>query len=305
MNKLETLKSLYKPYRYTIKGKCTILETTNGNFVIKKKTNNCDLPLIFNYLKSRNFTYFPEIYVSNRDDDYVYEYIEDNGVFNPQKGEDLINLVGLLHSKTSHNKEVSEETYKEIYENINNNILYLKEYYLKYYELYLKELYMSPSRYEFLRNYSKINAALNFSSQELDNWYDNVKDKKSERVCLVHNNLSLNHYLKNDKEYLISWDQAKFDTPIIDLVKLYQNNYWELEFASIYQKYLNTSSLNSHEQQLFFILISLVPEIDFNGSEFEICKNMRQKLDYIYKTEEFLKPYYATDANNEQNNLNG
>ena len=37
MNKLETLKSIYKPYRYTIKGKCTILETTNGNYVIKKK----------------------------------------------------------------------------------------------------------------------------------------------------------------------------------------------------------------------------------------------------------------------------
>ena len=296
MNKLDSIKSLYKPYRYTIKGKCTILETTNGNFVIKKKESATNIPSIFNYLKSRDFNYFPLIYENNRDDEYIYEYIEDSGIYNPQKSEDLINLVGLLHSKTSFNKEVSEENYKEIYENVYNNIMYLEDYYLKYYDLFLKQIYPSPSEYEFLRNYSKIKFALNFSQNELDKWYDLVKEKKNQRVCLVHNNLSLDHYLKNDKEYLISWDKAKFDTPILDLVKLYQNNFWDLEFNTLYKKYLNISSLGEDEQLLFFILISLVPEIKFIGTEFEICKNMREKLDYVYKTEEFLKPYYATNT---------
>ena len=142
MNKLESLKSLYKPYRYTIKGKCTILETTSGNFVIKKKPKNKDLTSIFNYLKSRGFNNFPESFTNfnSRDDDIVYEYIEDNDVINPNKGEDLINLVALLHSKTSYNKEVREETFKEIYENIDNNIAYLKDYYMKYYDLFIKNI---------------------------------------------------------------------------------------------------------------------------------------------------------------------
>ena len=177
MNKLNSIKSLYKPYRYTIKGKCTIIDSTSGSFVIKKKSNN-DLPSIFNYLKSRNFDYFSDIHTNVRDDTYIYDYIEDNNIYNPQKGEDLINLVGLLHSKTSFNKEVSEETYREIYENIKNNIMYLKDYYLKYYELFLMDTYMSPSKYEFVRNYSKINSALNFSEKELDDWYDLVKNKR-------------------------------------------------------------------------------------------------------------------------------
>ena len=73
MNKLDSLRSLYKPYRYTIRGKCTILETTSGNFVVKKKPQNKDLVSIFNYLKSRDFYYFPEIYADSRDDNYVYE----------------------------------------------------------------------------------------------------------------------------------------------------------------------------------------------------------------------------------------
>ena len=142
MNKLESLKSLYKPYRYTIKGKCTILETTSGNFVVKKKPKNKDLNSIFNYLKSRGFNNFPECFSSfnSRDDDIVYEYIEDSEIINPNKCEDLISLVALLHSKTSYNKEVREETYQEIYENIDNNIAYLKNYYLKYYDLFLKNI---------------------------------------------------------------------------------------------------------------------------------------------------------------------
>lgn len=296
MNKLESLKSLYKPYRYTIKGNCTILETTSGNFVVKKKPKNKDLTSIFNYLKSRNFDYFPNVYNDSRDDAYVYEYIEDEKIINPQKSEDLINLVGLLHSKTSFNKEVSEETYKGIYENIKNNILYLKDYYLKYYELFLKDIYMSPSKYQFVRNYSKITAALNFSESELDNWYDLVNDKKNERISLIHNNLSLEHYLRSDKDYLISWDNAKFDTPVLDLVKLYQNNFWELEFSTIYKKYLSITSLSDNEQKLFFVLISLVPEIKFSNNEFECCKAMRKNLDYIFKTEEFLAPYYSADT---------
>jgi len=299
MNKIESLKSLYKPYRYTIKGKCTILETTSGNFVVKKKPKNKDLYSIFNYLKSRNFDYFPEMYSDNRDDNYVFEYVEDNETINPQKSEDLINLVALLHSKTSFTKEVSEEVYKEIYEDIKNNILYLRDYYLKYYNLFLKEIYMSPSKYEFVRNYSKIMAALNFSESELDVWYDMVKEKKNERISLIHNNLSLEHYIRGDKEYLISWDKSKFDTPILDLVSLYQNNFWDLEFSSLYKKYLGIAGLQEHEQKLFFVIISLVPEIKFQDNEFECCKQMRKKLDYIFKTEEFLKTYYSTDTTNE------
>lgn len=298
MNKLDSLKSLYKPYRYTIKGNCTILETTSGNFVVKSKPKNKDLYGIFNFLKSRDFNYFPEVYSDTRDDSYVYEYVEDDGVINPTKSEDLINLVGLLHSKTSFNKEVSEEKYKEIYEDIKNNILYLKDYYLKYYELFLKSIYMSPSEYEFMRNYSKINAALNFSEEELDNWYSIVKEKKSERISLIHNNLSLDHYLRGKKDYLISWDKTKFDTPVLDLVKLYQNDFWDLEFSTIYKRYLSITYLSESEQKLFFILISLVPEIRFDKDEFTCCKNMRKCLDYIFKTEEFLKPYYSTDADN-------
>ena len=44
-----------------------------------------------------------------------------------------------------------------------------------------------------------------------------------ERVCVVHNNLKDEHLLKNDKNYLISWDKYLIDTPVLDLYRFFQN----------------------------------------------------------------------------------
>ena len=50
MNKsIEVLKDIYKPIRYTKRGKITILETTSGNFVVKPKEN--DVAKVYRYLQ--------------------------------------------------------------------------------------------------------------------------------------------------------------------------------------------------------------------------------------------------------------
>ena len=41
----------------------------------------------------------------------------------------MIDLVGLLHNKTTYYKEVDESDYKELYEDITNNIIHLNGYY--------------------------------------------------------------------------------------------------------------------------------------------------------------------------------
>lgn len=292
MNNLEYVKSIFKPFRYTKKGRVTILESTSGNVVVKDK--NKDLYEIFNYLKTRNFDYFPNLINNHRVDANIYEYVEETTNLYPQKSEDLIKLVGLLHSKTSYYKEVRNDVYNEIFDNISNNITYYKDYYNKYYELFLKSRYMSPSEYQFVRNYSKIYASLLFCEEELKNWYELVKDNNKQRVSLIHNNLELNHFIKGEnKDYLISWDKSKFDSPILDLVTLYKKEFFNIEFTSLFSLYNDINRLTEEEVKLFFILISLPDEITFEGTEFEKTKNMRMKLDYIYKTEEFLKPYYS------------
>ena len=291
---LEVLKAIYKPYRYTLKGKATLLETTSGDFIIKPK--NKDVNELYNYLISRGFDSFPKLIDASRKDVYVYEYIESIRMPKEQMCDDIIDLITSLHNKTSYFKEVSEDTYKAIYEDIKSNINYLKNFYDTLFELGFKEIYSSPSNYLFLRNYSKINAALDFCNKELDEWYELIKGETKTRVAVVHNNLSLDHYLKGQKEVLISWDDYLIDTPIIDLVKLYKKEYLNMNFAEVLERYMAKFPLLEYEKKLLFILIALPPEIKKSPTIFEQCQRNSRVIDYVFKTEELIRPYYNTES---------
>ena len=289
MNKsIEVLKSIYKPYRYTIKGKSTILETTCGNFIIKPK--NKDINELYTYLTNRGFINYPKIIDSSRDEVNVFEYVEDIKLPKEQKCDDLIEIIASLHNKTSYFKEVSEDRFKSIYEDIKSNISYLSNYYNTLYEIGFNEVYASPSNYIFMRNYFKINAALEYANSELDNWYSLVTNETKIRVCLIHNNLELNHLLNNK---LISWDNYMIDTPVIDIVKLYKNEWKNINFSEILERYIYKFPLLDYEKKLLFILISLPPQIKKSNNEFEKCKVVSEVMDYVFKTEELIRPYNA------------
>lgn len=287
MNKsIEVLKSIYKPYRYTIKGKSTILETTCGNFIIKPK--NKDINELYTYLTNRGFMNYPKIIDSSRDEVNVFEYVEDIKLPKEQKCDDLIEIIASLHNKTSYFKEVSEDKFKSIYEDIKSNISYLSNYYNTLYEIGFNEVYASPSNYIFMRNYFKINASLEYANSELDNWYSLVTNETKIRVCLIHNNLELNHLLNNK---LISWDNYMIDTPVIDIVKLYKNEWKNINFSEILERYIYKFPLLDYEKKLLFILISMPPQIKKSNNEFEKCKVISEVMDYVFKTEELIRPY--------------
>ena len=289
MNKsIEVLKSIYKPYRYTIKGKSTILETTCGDFIIKPK--NKDINELYTYLTNRGFMNYPKIIDSSRDEVNVFEYVEDIKLPKEQKCDDLIEIIASLHNKTSYFKEVSEDKFKSIYEDIKSNINYLSNYYNTLYEIGFNEVYESPSNYIFMRNYFKINAALEYANNELDNWYSLVTSETKIRVCLIHNNLELNHLLNNK---LISWDNYMIDTPVIDIVKLYKNIYINMNFSEALKLYMEKFPLNDSEKKLLFIMLVMPDEINLTNDEIKNVVTIRKYLDYIYKTENLIRPYYS------------
>lgn len=298
MNKsIEVLKKIYKPYRYTILGTALVLNTTSGDFVVKTKKEK-DIQELYAYLKSRNFTSFPKLIEGNRADVNVFEYVEDVSMPKEQKALDLIDVVANLHNKTTFYKTVTEDDFKAIYDNIKSNIVYLKNKYNVFYEEIKKEDYMSPSHYSLIRNIYKIFSALDFANSELDSWFSLVKDQTKKRVSLIHNKLSLDHFLKSDNDYLISWEDYRTDTPVMDLVKFYQSTFFTIHFDVVFSRYLEKVNLTEDEKKLFFILISIPKDIQFSGVEFNDCKNVRESLDYIFVTEELVRPYYTVQEKN-------
>ena len=172
-----------KPKKYVMKGKATLIETSEGRFAIKEK-NRSENGKILQYLNSRNFDYYPKVKIE--DDSYeIREYIEDINMPRDQKIADLIDLVSLLHNKTTHYKEVDEDDYKIIFEDIKNNIAYLTEYYNDIISIIETKVFMSPSEYLFARNVSKIYSCLHYCDVELDRWYDLMKEKRKTLVLYV------------------------------------------------------------------------------------------------------------------------
>jgi len=156
---------------------------------------------------------------------------------------------------------------------IKDNTLYV------YYELDLKS-----------EKISYIQCALSYGGLPV------ISDDLKERVAFVHNNLETDHYIKNNREYLISWEKSKVDSPILDLIKFYQKEYMSLDFESLIAKYIKNYPLKDNEKKLFFIVISIPPVIDLEGEEIIVTRKIRKMLDYVFKTEQLV---FKFNSNNE------
>ena len=72
-----------------------------------------------------------------------------------QKANDLIKVLANLHLKTTYYKEVSTDVQQKIYDNLKEQIDYLRYYYNTTFDEFFKEIYPSPSHYFLLINISK------------------------------------------------------------------------------------------------------------------------------------------------------
>ena len=291
MNSIELLTKIYKPYKIILKNNIKIFNCTCGNYVIKNKKDK-DIKELYKYLSSRDFNYYHKLIEDNRSEVNVFEYIEDVSIDNNQKLYDLINLISLLHNKTSYFKEINKDRIKEIYEDLMGRVNYLEE---NINNIIFKEednLFISPSGNLLLNNSTKIFEAFTFLKNEIEEWFKLSENDTKFRVSLVHNNLELEHYLKNDGDYLISWENYIVDLPILDIVKLYKKIYLTMDFSEPLKIYLEKFSLNDKEKKLLFIMLVMPDELNINKCEIRNVKIVREYLDYIFKTENLIKVYY-------------
>ena len=278
---------------YRKNGNVIISDTNKGKIVIKK--NNYK-DYIYNYLDTRNFNYYPDI-IEN--DKYVISrYIEDVEIPSEQKIIDLVDLVSLLHSKTTHYREISEDEYKKIYEDLSNNYEYLYEYYLDIISLIDEKVFMSPSEYLLARNISFIFKSIEIGKEYVENWLERINGLNKMRVTIVHNNLDLSHYIRSDKPYLLSWDKSKIDIPIFDLYNLYNHHFMDFDFFELLKRYESVYPLKNYELELFFILITMPSKIEFNNNEYDMCVKISNEIDRLYKSNSLIEEYKKSIVKN-------
>ncbi len=252
-----------------------------NDVVTKKRQEN--IVELFDYLDSRGIDNFPKI-ISYDENNIKTEYIKSINNYEITQGVELIETMAKLHSKTVVFSSVSKNKYKNIYKNILGNIEYLTDYYDKIIDEIENHEYMSPSQYLFARNYSALDSSLKYCKSELKKWFKIVSNNSKERVCTIHNNMSLNHFISSDKNYFVSWDKALVDTPILDIYKFYKNDGYKLDFNYLLKKYYNIFELQDNEKMMLNILISIPPKIEFLGNELEKTEIVRKAFIYIYSS---------------------
>ncbi len=274
--------------KITIKNNTRIID---DKIVLKKKKNN-DLNNVYKYLKSRSFDYFPEpITIDNLYE--VYPFLEDTYEPSEQKATDIMHLLGLLHSKTTFYREIDIDKNKEIYENISDELEYLNNFYNDLITMIEKEVYMSPSGYLIARNINIIFGSIYYAKHNLEEWYKKIDNNKNERVVNIHNNISLDHYIKNEKPYLISWNKSRIDSPIYDLLSFYKNHYLDFDFDDLFHFYESGYPLKEDERLLLFTYMAIPYKIEIMSDEYEMCIKINKMIEYLYKTSNLIMNYHS------------
>ncbi len=270
---------------YTYKNNVRILNTRQGKVVIKEKKK--DKNKIYNYLLSRNFNHF---LLSNVDyDNYeIYPFIEEVNITSEQKALDLVIVLSILHNKTTFYKETDLDDIKRVYEDTNERIAYLFNYFNELQDMIEEKEFFSPSEYLFIRNVSKAYEALDYAGKTIKVWFEEVQNKKSSRYVLLHKNLKLDHFLVGKQnQNFISWDNAEVGFVIYDFLCFYKNEYLKFDMNKLYDVYQSKYRFTRCEELLLFTLISIPEKIsienDFNG-----CSKVYEWVEYLDKSHDLI-----------------
>lgn len=253
---------------------------------VRKKYNKNILD-IYEIFELSGFDNYPKI-INYDDREIVYEYIEPKKIYEKIENEEMIKTLANLHSKTSKYIEVSKNKYSNIKNIIENNLNYLTKFYNEMIDNIENEYFMSPSNYLIARNFSSILIMINYSKEYLNKWFRKVENKTTERVSVIHNNISLEHFIISNKNYLISFDGARVDTPILDLYKFYKKECLKINFPLLYDIYNKNFTLSEEEDLLLKTLICIPPKVEKINDEFIDTINIGETFKYINKTIRFI-----------------
>ena len=281
MNKLKNILNKYNLKINSLKyiGKVIIINTNKGIYVYKEINNN----KIYEYLETRGFNYFKKP-INNKNDNYeIIEFINNKNIPKEKKINDLVNIIGILHKKTVFEKEIDLNDLKKIYENMQDSANYLMNYYSDINNIIDNTIFMSPLEYLLVRNIDIIYYLISFIKVESLNWFNEVKDKRIIRYNLIHNNISTDHLLESDLPYLISWDKSCIDLFYLDLKKIIEDNYNDIDIFNVIKEYQKVNKLSENEYRFLLLNLAMINKININDNSYIDTYNLSNYLEYLRK----------------------
>lgn len=271
--------------KISYKANSQIVIRDNKKYLKKiKKSNKEEL---FNYLQNKGFTNFLP-YVEETNNYELYPYIDELKYPKEDKAVELIQTIALLHTLTTTYQDIDLNEIKELYEQTSNYLEELRYYYLDLQDYIETKEFFSPAEQLLMNNISNIYKAINYSNYKLNEWYKLIEKKTTIRQVQLHNNLSLEHILKDKIPYLINWDKSKKGLVIYDFINFYKNDFQNIEMSSLFKIYQSKYQYTEEEQLLFESLLTIPPKTLLNKTNYINTLEVRKMINYIEKTNTFL-----------------
>ncbi len=272
--------------KYTYLKDIKVIDTSDEKILIKKK-KRYDIDKIYKYLDDHNISNYLKPFKIT-DKDLYFNYLNKKELDNDEVAKHLVYALSDLQNKTTIYKEIDKDKLKEEYDNFNNRISYLEEYYFTMQELIENKVYPSPSEYLFIRNVSIIYSALNYSRNLVHNWYKITKDKKRERYVYAHGKCELSHFITADNDYFISLEKAHLERPPFDFINFFKKNYNDTDMISNFRLYQHRYHYKEEEYLYFLINITIPEKIDIYPSSLNKCLELTNFFDRLKLTSEFI-----------------
>ena len=272
--------------KYTYLKDIKVIDTSDEKILIKKK-KRYDIDKIYKYLDDHNISNYLKPFKIT-DKNLYFNYLNKKELDNDEVAKHLVYALSYLQNKTTIYKEIDKDKLKEEYDNFNNRISYLEEYYFTMQELIENKVYPSPSEYLFIRNVSIIYSALNYSRNLVHNWYKIMKDKKRERYVYAHGKCELSHFITADNDYFISLEKAHLERPPFDFINFFKKNYNDTDMISNFRLYQHRYHYKEEEYLYLLINITIPEKIDIYPSSLNKCLELTNFFDRLKLTSEFI-----------------
>ena len=269
----DVLKYFSNIYKVIRKNNYIIIYTNLNKYLIRKNNRQTiySLPIIDKY--------------NNYD---ICEYYDDL-VDDKEKIKRIVSLLDLIHLNKY--EYLNEEDYENIYKNINNKINMIMKYYLKLQDELECFLYPRIDYLLLLENISLFYKILDICREKNEYWYS-LKNKKIRKTLCI-NNIDLDNFICNDKDYIIDFNECTSDLIIIDYVKLYRNVEYDISI-----------DFSLEEFNLFLTYISLPSIIELSNNIKNNIVIIKNEINYIKRVFKLILKQNENNQETDKNEFN-
>ena len=272
--------------KYSYQKDIRFLQLPDQKVVVKPK-KRYDLETVYRYLQDHHVTSYVSPLAIEKNE-VLFPYCEDALLTADEKAKKMLYTLSIWQNKTTTHQRLDIDEVKARYEMYRKKIADTNLYYHNLQDMIETKVYMSPSEYLLVRNSSLIYAALAYSQQALEEWYQRIQQKKSKRQVYCHGKCELSHFLGSDNGYFISLENAHLGDVWEDFTCFYRQDFQQVDMISSFHFYQHKYPFTKEEQLALYVELSLPEIIDIYPSSLQKCQQLTKFIEYLMRTSEFL-----------------